>query len=60
MDKLKQFIHKINPCEAAEDSFCWRVLSTLFPDCWCCAGLRGIVYGVVLTILCIKFFKVLL
>lgn len=49
--KIKSWIKKINPCEAAEDSFIWRLMSTLFPDCFCCAGLRGIFIGAGLSLL---------
>ncbi|MFZ8064842.1 hypothetical protein [Escherichia coli] len=48
--KLEAWIHKINPCNASETSLRWRIASTLFPDCWCCAGLRGFIYGVGATV----------
>lgn len=48
--KLEAFIHQINPCNAPETSLRWRIASTLFPDCWCCAGLRGFIYGVGATV----------
>ena len=48
---LETIMHAINPCNAAEDSIRWRVACLLFPECWCCAGLRGIIYGVTGTAL---------
>lgn len=39
---------RVNPCEQPEDSFTWRLVCTLFPECWCCAGLRGTVYGIII------------
>ncbi|WP_218078319.1 hypothetical protein [Escherichia coli] len=48
---LENLMHKINPCNASETSLRWRIASTLFPDCWCCAGLRGFIYGVGATVL---------
>lgn len=48
---LENLMHKINPCNAPETSLRWRIASTLFPECWCCAGLRGFIYGVGATVL---------
>lgn len=45
-DFLETLMHKINPCDAPEDSYRWRIACLLFPECWCCAGLRGMIYGV--------------
>ena len=50
-NKVVALLEKYNPCGegVSEDSIQWRILSTIFPDCWCCAGIRGICYGVVVT-----------
>lgn len=45
---LETIMHGVNPCNAPEDSLRWRVACLLFPECWCCAGLRGMIYGVVI------------
>lgn len=54
MEKLKDYLIKImaviNPCEAPDDSLRWRTACTLFPDCFCCAGMRGVIYGILLTV----------
>ena len=49
MKTILKFIHKINPCEQSDTSITWRIMSTIFPECWCCAGIRGFVYGVIFT-----------
>jgi hypothetical protein len=43
--KLERILHAANPCNAPESSLRWAIASTLFPECWCCAGLRGFLYG---------------
>lgn len=48
-ERVEGWMHKANPCNAPEDSIRWGIVSTLFPDCFCCAGLRGFCYGVILT-----------
>lgn len=51
--RFVDFVVYINPCEGEDkddNSIIWRIISTIFPECWCCAGLRGIVYGIVLTL----------
>ncbi len=52
----EKVMHAVNPCNAPEESLRWRIACTLFPDCFCCAGMRGVVYGIVLTLLCVKVF----
>lgn len=47
--KLEGVVHALNPCNAPEESLRWRIACLLFPECWCCAGVRGIIYGVILT-----------
>lgn len=50
MEKILGIFKRINPCNANENSFIWKFLSTVFPhECWCCSAVRGMVYGVVLT-----------
>lgn len=48
-ERLERIMAKVNPCEAfSEDSLGWRIVCTLFPACFCCAGMRGIIYGIML------------
>lgn len=47
--KIKGFIKKVNPCEVSDESLTWRILCFIFPDCWCCAGIRGVVIGAALA-----------
>jgi hypothetical protein len=44
---MKKLLKKINPCDEShtEDSKVWLIMNHLFPECWCCAGIRGVVYG---------------
>lgn len=51
--KIRRLLKKINPCDESysEDSFMWKLLCFLFPDCWCCAGVRGVVYGVFISVI---------
>lgn len=42
MKTILNFIHKINPCEQSDTSITWRIMSTIFPECWCCAGIRDL------------------
>lgn len=51
--RLLHYIRLINPCSAyyGDDSWPWRIMSTLFPECWCCAGVRGFLYGVGIALL---------
>lgn len=44
---LSDFVKKVNPCHSSEESLAWRIMCYLFPDCWCCSGIRGFIYGVV-------------
>lgn len=46
---IEAVMHRANPCNAPEESLRWRIACLLFPECWCCAGLRGFSYGVILT-----------
>lgn len=61
MKKLLSVLRKTNPCDEShsEDSVVWRTMSKLFPDCWCCAGVRGVGYGISLMLI-IGFIKDLL
>lgn len=45
--RLSDFVRRHNPCHSDENSFAWRVMCYLFPDCWCCSGIRGFIYGIV-------------
>lgn len=43
---LSDFVRRYNPCHSSEESLAWRIMCFLFPDCWCCSGIRGFIYGV--------------
>lgn len=47
--RLAGFVNRHNMCHADEDSRAWRVACYLFPGCWCCAGIRGFIYGVMVS-----------
>lgn len=49
---MRNKLKKINPCDEShsEESLVWRIMCALFPDCWCCAGVRGVVYGAFLVL----------
>lgn len=51
--RLLHWVRLVNPCSAyyGDDSLAWKIMSTLFPECWCCAGVRGFLYGVIVTLL---------
>lgn len=49
--RLSSFVIKYNPCHSSEDSIAWRIMCFLFPDCWCCSGIRGFIYGVVFMLI---------
>lgn len=44
---LERLLHKNNPCDAPKDSWRWGLMCTLFPPCFCCAGMRGFLYGII-------------
>lgn len=44
---IAAFVKRHNPCHSSEDSLAWRLMCFLFPDCWCCSGIRGFIYGVI-------------
>lgn len=50
LDKIAEKLEPLNFCHASEDSLTWRVLCFLFPECWCCSGIRGTVYGIILAV----------
>lgn len=54
VDKVAELLKPTNPCHSSEESLAWRIMCVLFPECWCCSGIRGIIYGVVLTLIVVK------
>jgi hypothetical protein len=49
--KLSAFVTRYNPCHSDENSWAWKVMCYLFPDCWCCSGIRGFIYGVIFMVI---------
>lgn len=50
-NRLSIIVKKYNVCHAKEESRAWRIACYLFPECWCCSGIRGFIYGTVTTII---------
>lgn len=49
--KVAATVKKYNPCHSDEESLAWRIMCYLFPDCWCCSGIRGFIYGVLFMLI---------